>query len=133
MPGVTSQGAKFYYASTSVATSIEGIELPQEQEIADVTNLDSTAREYLALGLMNNGEVTLTLTFDAANTSHAAMETLRDAGTSQAMKITLPKGGVATATYSFNGIIKNISPSAQVGTKQTASATVAVNGAVTKT
>lgn len=132
MPGMTSQGAKFYYASTSVSTQIEGIELPQEHEIADVTNLDSTAREYLALGLMNNGEVTLQLTFDAANTSHAAMEALRDAGTSQSMKITLPKTG-GTATYTFNGIIKNISPSAQVGAKQTASATVAVNGAVTKT
>lgn len=132
MPGKTSQGSKFFYGSSSQATLVEGFELPSEHEIADVTNLDSTARERLALGLVNNGEISLTLTWDAGDTTHAAMEVLRDAGTAQTMKVTMAKTG-GTATYTFTGIIQSISQSHQVGSKQTATAVVAISGAVTKT
>ncbi len=133
MAGKTSQGAKFYHDSTTPTqlVQVEGIDWTSEHEDADVTNLDSTARERLPLSLINNGDVTLTLTWNASVTTHAAIETLRDAGTLQNMKITLPTTA-GTATYTFNGFIKSISPTVAVGAKQTAACVVGVNGAITK-
>lgn len=135
MPGVTSQGCKFFHDASGGGGGVqlvqnEGQTFTREHETADVTNLDSTAREHLALQLMNNGTVPLTLTWDQAATTHAALETLQAAGTSQSMKITMPKTG-GTRTYTFNGIIASIELVMAVGTKQVANVVVRVNGAVT--
>lgn len=133
MPGVTSQGVKFYYGGTPVqVVQNEASSHAPEHESADVTNLDSTAREHLPLSLMNNGDIPLTLTWDAAAVTHAALATKLLAGTVEAMKITFPKTG-GTATYSFNGFVASIEMTAAVGTKQVANAVIRITGAVTPT
>jgi predicted secreted protein len=132
MPGVTSQGAKFYYNASSTPVQIvndEAFTFTREHETADVTNLDSTAREHLPLALMNNGDLPLTLTWDQAATTHAELETLMTAGTIEDMKITIPKTG-GTRTYSFNAIIASLEVAIAVGAKQTANVVVRVTGAV---
>lgn len=133
MPGVTSQGAKLYYDASSSPVQVvqnEGQTFTREHETADVTNLDSTAREHLGLSLMNNGDIPVTLTWDQAAPTHANLETLLGTGASEDMKLTFPKTG-GTRTYSFNAIVASIEIVAQVGTKQVANVVLRVNGAVT--
>lgn len=77
----------------------------------DVTNLSSTAREYLT-GLPDIEEVTFTINQVTTDTYHTLLETLHGTGASRNYRITLPSS--PAVQYNFTATVKNVSPSYEV-------------------
>jgi predicted secreted protein len=131
----TSQGTKLYYDATGTPIKVtkgRRLSTNREHETADVTDLESTDREFLALNLRNNGEVALDLIYDAGLTTHAELETLFASGALEPFKIEKVKtGGIKTA--SFSAIVTNLSEETATGAEQTCTVTLKISGAVTIT
>jgi hypothetical protein len=68
----------------------------QASEI-DVTNLDSTGKEYL-LGLVDGGNVQIEVDLDNSDLGQAKLLLAYQSGNSKAFKLTLPNGAVASFT-----------------------------------
>jgi hypothetical protein len=105
-----------------------------ERGTQDVTTHDSAgqAREYIAEGVYDAGEISGTLHYIAGSTGDLAMLSAMIGGTLLNCRCVL-KGATGTQDLSFQGFLTNYSPDEmEVEGKQTASFTVKVTGAVTQ-
>ncbi len=132
---MTASAAKGSLLSWSGST-IGGIQSFDGPSIAnptiDVSDLSDSAREKISSGLMDPGQVTGSLWFDASNATHALLVTDCIAGNTANVVITLPDTG-GTMTYSAVGIITEITPSASTGEAGTTSFTIDLTGTLTFT
>lgn len=67
----------------------------------DVTNLDSTAKEY-RLGLVMGGQFTINIDYNSASAGHIALRQKQISGAVSNFKLTLPDATVVT----FQGLVK---------------------------
>ena len=91
----------------------------------DVTNLNSTAKEY-RLGLEDNGQFAIELDRDFADAGQTALLAARDAQTGKSFKLVLPNGENAT----FTGFVKKFSMAGGVDQIVKGSADIRISGAV---
>lgn len=70
----------------------------------DVTNLDSTAKEF-RLGLTDPGQFTINIDYDNTNAGHIALRSKQQSGILSNFQLTLPNSNVIT----FNGFVKKFS------------------------
>jgi len=93
----------------------------------ETTNMDSTAREYIAGGFYDAGTVDIELQYDPGNTGHDAMTSAITAGTEHSFKITWSD----TSTASFDGFVESFSVTAEMEDRLTASMSIRTNGTLT--
>ncbi len=133
---LTSQGVTIGVgdgASPEVFTTIaevKSIDGPggQANEI-DVTDLSSTAKEF-ALGLQDEGDITLDINYIPGNTQHAQLRSDRAAGTSRNYRITFTDS--PATTWTFAAYVKGFSISNAVDNITGASVTLRVSGSITE-
>lgn len=92
----------------------------------DVTNLDSTAKEF-RLGLTDPGQFTLNIDYDSANAGHVALRAKQVSGLLSNFKLTLPNTNVVT----FTGFVKKFSLAGGVDAVAKTAVDIRVSGAVT--
>ena len=106
------RGAKLYYGDTTGATNF--VQVPQCESIGeignespevDVTDLDSTAHEYIA-GLSDSAEVVFSFLADPLNAVHQQMDTDRRNGTVRYWKVEVYRSGGLIRTGTFQGFVK---------------------------
>lgn len=97
--------------------------------VIDTTNLSSTAKEK-AMGLQDEGQITLELNLDTDDTMQTGLRTDRTNQTLRNFKITLTDSSPAT-TLTFAAYVTNFSIAAAVDDVVTASVTLEISGAVT--
>ena len=91
------------------------------------TNMDSTAREFIAGGFYDVGTVDVEIQFNPGTAAQDAMTTALTAGTTHGFKITWSD----TSTAVFNGLVESFSGHAEMEDRLTASMTIRTTGAVT--
>jgi len=92
----------------------------------DVTNLDSTAKEFL-IGLRDMGQVTLELDLDTTDAGQLALLSKQGSQALAQFKFTLPNNAVAT----FNAYVKKVGASGAVDQPLKRAVDLRVTGAVT--
>ena len=101
------RGARVYWGDTGAATNFveliqcESIgEISGESQEIEVTDLSSTAREYLA-ALADSPEIAYALQWDPLNAGHQQMDTDQRAGTRRYFKVEVVRDGslIRTGTY----------------------------------
>lgn len=92
----------------------------------DVTNLDSTAKEF-RLGLVDPGQFSIEIDYDGANAGHVALRAKQVSGVITPFKVTLPNASVIT----FNGFVKKFSLAGGVDAVIKTSVDIRISGAVT--
>lgn len=92
----------------------------------DVTNLDSTAKEF-RLGLVDPGQFTFEVDYDAANVGHIALRAKQVSGVLSNFKLTLPDATVVT----FGAFVKKFSLGGGVDAVAKTSVDLRISGAVT--
>jgi hypothetical protein len=106
------RGAKLYYGDTTGPTSF--LQVPQCESIGEignenpqveVTDLESTAREYLA-GLADSAEIVFGFLADPLNAVHQQMDTDRRNGTVRYWKVEVYRAGSLIRTGTFQGFVK---------------------------
>lgn len=108
---------------------VQDFEFPLgEKEEIDVTTHDSPGNaDETVLGISTREAFDVAMVWDGTNTHHAALVTRHGADTATVFKITAKD----TKTYTFTGLIKNISLSFPVRGAQTATVTIKPTGAIT--
>jgi len=101
--------------------------------IINVSDLDDTAVEKISSALFDGGQLSLSLNFEAEDTTHDAMSDDNIAGTSRAVVMTWQNGTNATNTWSCNAFCTQFTPGGSVGEQLTADVTLDVTGVVTIT
>ena len=96
MTKLAAKGTTFSWNSVLV-TQVRSINHTRSNESADVSDLDSTHKEFVAL-IPDNGEVSLTLWYDPDEATHATFETDFEAATSRTFIITWADATPATKT-----------------------------------
>jgi len=118
--------------------SIPGLITPpnvgKTNPLVDVTDFDSTAKEYIG-GLPDGNEITASFHYDAAtatNTNLALLQTKVDTKANVDMQVTVTDG-TNTDTYAFN--VTPLSWSLSGGPEEVATMefTLKISGAITKT
>jgi len=138
MAGVSSQGLTISIGNgaspetfTDIA-NITGHDGPsRENPEIDVTSLSSTAKEFLP-GLVDNGEISINLNFDASDNSHDALLDAQEARTVHNFKITWPGSASPPKAWTFPAFVKSFSTSSSVDAPLTGSLTLRITGAVTR-
>lgn len=92
----------------------------------DVTNLDSTAKEF-RLGLVDFGQMSITIDQDNSDPGQQACRTAQVAGTLKQFKLTLPNAVTAT----FNAYVKKFPTSGGVDAVVKSTMDLRISGAVT--
>src|SRR5574337_647874 len=92
----------------------------------DVTNLDSTAKEF-RLGLVDPGQFTINIDYDSANAGHVALRAKQVSGAISNFKLTLPNTNVVT----FNGFVKKFSLAGGVDQVAKTAVDIRISGPVT--
>lgn len=137
MTRIATKGSQLYlgdaaspetYTKIAQATSLGGPS--QENPEIEVTDLDSTAKEYIA-GLVDNGEITAALNFDPATTTHQTLNTLLNSGATRNWYIKIPTSPAYYMT--FSGFVRTFPKSAEVESVWKADLTIRVSGTVTLT
>lgn len=107
MPEQTGLKTKFYLGANEIA-SIASITPPQPtRETVDVEELDPTDEiKRKLLGLIDGGDMSLTLNFDPENAGHAACEAALYSGALQTCKIKLKNG----KGWTFSGYVIGFAP-----------------------
>lgn len=95
----------------------------------DVTNLDSTAREF-RLGLPDEGSVNVTFAYDPDDTYQEVLRSIRAARTSRNFKIELADS--PPTTFSFVAYCTEFSLDTSVDEVVLVTATLRITGSVTK-
>lgn len=122
--GISSAGSPASYTTVAEVLSIGPVGATAPE--VDVTNLDSTAMEYIG-GLPDGQSVDVQMNWLAGNTQQTALRAA--VGTTIGVKIGWPGSPTTTATFSFVVLGFNMgetTPTAQ----QTASATGRISGAI---
>lgn len=91
----------------------------------DVTNLDSTAKEF-RLGLVDPGQFTINIDYDSANAGHIALRAKQVSGVLSSFKLTLPNAQVVT----FTGFVKKFSLAGGVDAVAKTSVDIRISGSV---
>ena len=91
----------------------------------DVTNLDSTAKEF-RLGLTDPGQFNFEIDYDSANAGHVALRARQVSGVLSSFKVTLPNAAVIT----FSGYVKKFSLGGGVDAVAKTSVDIRISGAV---
>jgi len=116
---------------TTISQRVQVTAPDMENPRIDTTNLDSTWRTNRA-SLPDGKEVAMTIQYDAAAVTHAALWTSFQAGTTEAWKIIFADTGAAEVAW--NGHIEKFSfGDADVDNLILANITITVSGAVTIT
>jgi hypothetical protein len=92
----------------------------------DITNLDSTAKEFRA-GLVDNGQFTVNLDLDNSDAGQLAVRAAQVAGITKNFKLTLPNGNVA----SFSGYVKKFGAAGGVDAVVKSAIDIKITGAIT--
>ena len=98
--------------------------------VIDVTNLASTRREK-RMGLPDEGQLSLTVQYDPADTQQTRLETLRETRALGNFKVLLTDSG--PTTFSFSGYVLSFSIDSAVDQVIQGSVTIEITGEVTKT
>lgn len=121
--------------SSDVSTrlgEVTAISLPNPQQ-ADVeaTHFASPGRtrEYIA-GLIDNGEITVGINFDAGSATDALITEAMTSGEVREMMISVPTSSGTNQEYTFPAIIKGYEKTIPIDDRQTATVTARVAGAV---
>lgn len=138
MGGLSSQGLKISRENspgsgtfTDIA-HITGHDGPgSENPEIDVTSLSSTAKEFLP-GLKDNGELSVELNFDPANSSHQQISADQEASPPTVVnwRISFPTSPIIT--WTFPAFVKSFSPASGVDAALTGSLTLRIAGAITR-
>lgn len=96
----------------------------------DVTNLQSTAKEYL-LGLVDEGEVSISLHYNIEDVGQDELAYLRANAKLGSFKIEIPVGA-ETVTFAFNASVKQFSKDVGVDSVVSSTVTLKVSGSVTE-
>lgn len=122
---------------TEVFTKINGLVsltgFGKTNPLVDVTDFDSTAKEYIA-GLADGSEVTTEFHYDAAaatNTQLEALQTAVDNKTNKNVQVTV-SDGTNTDTYDFAVVPLSWVVNGGPEEKGTISFTLKISGAITK-
>jgi len=95
-------------ASPEVFTTVYEVtnigDFGQENDLVEVTHMQSTAKEYI-YGLADGVEFPVTVNYNPTNATHVTMLAAQSAKTTKNMKLTLPSGG-GSLTFSFSALIK---------------------------
>jgi predicted secreted protein len=135
MAKLAAKGTILAYLSATgpdVYSTIPGVQdfdfpLGEKEEI-DVTSHDSSGNyDETVLGIATRAAFDVPIVWDGTNTHHAALVTRHGADTATTFKITAKD----TKTYTFSGLIKNISLSFPVRGAQVASVSIKPTGATT--
>jgi predicted secreted protein len=120
-------GGTEVFTAIGDVVSING---PNEtRETIDVTDLDSTGREFKA-ALKDGGELTFETNYRPTNTQHIQLETDYDSGVLRNFQLVFSDTG--NRTYSFAALITNLSPVVQAAEVLRRSITLKLSGAVTR-
>jgi len=137
MSGISSQGVTISRgdaASPEVFTVLAAVAdysgPSADQPELDVSDLSSTAKEFIA-GLIDNGEVTLSLHWQPDNATHVTMLSDFDAGTISNWRVTWSDASPAK-TWTFPAFVKSFVPTASVDSPLSGDVTLRVTGAVTR-
>jgi hypothetical protein len=132
MARVNSQKTVFSMGASAVddtpIAQITNFTIPnQTSTIIDASDLDSNDREFI-LGLRDNGEATFDINYDVGTGSHAALETAYDSKALKFFNILFTNG----KQMSFNGYITGFEGTGSMDALITASVTIKVSGAITR-
>jgi predicted secreted protein len=96
----------------------------------DVTDLDSTAREYV-LGLKDEGAFSLGIMYIPANAVHAELRAAWANRTEKRFRVTFTDSG--TTVWEFNGFVTGFSQNAAVDTVIEATVGIKITGSIYET
>lgn len=131
---VPAQGTKFYVAADGSPPSFSAI--PEIRTIGgpdgsaptiDVTDLDSTAREYL-LGLKDEGAFSLSIMYRPDNAVHAQLRAAWAARSLMQFRVDFADTG--TTRWEFDGYVTGFSQNAAVDTVVEATVGIKITGAI---
>lgn len=133
MAAIDGHGTTLHYgtsggsASTAVGdvVSIGGPNLTRP--MIESTNMDSSAREFIAGGFYDVGTIDVEIQYTAATAAHDAMTDALTGGTQHAFKITWSDSSNAT----FEGFVESFSVTAEMEDRLTASMSIRTTGTVT--
>lgn len=124
-------------ASPEVFTTIGEVvsigALGQQNDLIEVTHLESTAKEYIG-GLPDGLEIAVTCNYKPTNAQQVALIAAVTVGTSRNFKYTMPSGG-GSLTFSFSALvlgwnIPSTTPNEAVQLEATLKITSSVTGPV---
>lgn len=134
---ILTQGTKFAVSADSSPPSFSDI--PEIKTISgpdgsapliDVTDLDSTAREY-KLGLKDEGTFQLSINYIPTNTVHI---TLRDAWSNRTtLRFRITFADSTTTVWEFTGIVQNMSGNINIDNVVESNITIKISGSIYQT
>jgi hypothetical protein len=116
------------YTAIGQAAAITGFRSGENTEI-DITNFDSTAREYI-IGLKDEGTLQVSFVYDPDNAQQIRLETLRDSQASADFQLVFAAGTLKT--FTFTAFVSSFSLDLEADDAVRGSVTLRITGAVTK-
>lgn len=105
----------------------------REQGEIDVTNFDSTAKEFIGDGLADGGTIQLDMNFVGGDGQQQGLRTDCESGVTRNFKIILNDHASTPTTFSFPAIVKKVDgPKGSIGEAYKMSVTLRVAGADTR-
>jgi len=132
-----SQGMVIQWQNTGVSPNVYTT-IPEVQEMSgpggqaneiDVTDLSSTAKEF-RMGLQDEGQISLTMTWIPTNTVHSGLRTDRANQTLRSFKILFTDS--PQTTWTFSAFVLGLEMSAGVDDVVKATVTLRVSGSITQ-
>jgi len=134
---IEAQGTKLFWSTSTAASTSASALIGQVTDftgpggqagVIDITHLESTAKEKM-IGLRDEGQLSMSLNFQATNVGQVALRTDRAARTKK--KVTMKFSDTSTSIAVFKGYCLSFSISGAVDNKVTANAVIEITGAVT--
>lgn len=129
------QGTKFFWSTSTAYSTAQAVgevtdfSGPGGQAAdVDITTLNSTAKEFF-IGLRDEGEITMSLNFNATDAGQAAL--IADRANRTKRKAAIKFTDTATHVAVFDAYCKGFSISGAVDDKVSAQAVLRISGAVT--
>jgi hypothetical protein len=133
---VIGYGAEWWFDNSSAVltrvaevTSV-GLPNPQQSDV-EATHFASPnrTREYIP-GLIDNGEITFEINFDAGSASDLMISEAMTSGEVRDQMVSVPTSSGTNQEFTFPGIVKGYEKSVPIDDRQTATVTLRVAGAV---
>lgn len=116
------------YTAMANVTSISG--LGGQKGDIDITNFDSTAKEFLT-GLEDPGQVQVEINYSPSDTTQDTLWTLKDSGDLRSWRI-LMSGASPAPYFGFNATVQQFQVNFQTDDVVRATVTLRVSGSITK-
>lgn len=116
------------YTAMANVTSISG--LGGQKGDIDITNFDSTAKEFLT-GLEDPGQVQVEINYSPNDTTQNTLWTLKDSGDLRSWRIQL-SGASPSPYFGFNATVQQFQVNFQTDDVVRATVTLRVSGSITK-